>query len=56
MRPTSPTLFAKFREEAETCHGRPGEDDAVLPRNVLTQLLGHQAVKLRLVFKRGEPI
>lgn len=52
----APTLFAEFREEAEAGHGRAGEDDGVLPTDVLAQLLGHQAVELRLVLQRSQPV
>lgn len=50
------TLFAEFGEEAEACDGWPGEDDGVLARDVLAELLGHKAVELRLVLQGGQTI
>lgn len=50
------TLFAEFGEEAEARDGRPGEDDGVLARDVLAQLLGHEAVELRLVLQGGQTV
>ena len=50
------TLFAEFGEEAEARDGRPGEDDGVLARDVLAELLGHEAVELRLVLQGGETV
>lgn len=50
------TLFAEFGEEAEASDGRPGEDDGVLARDVLAELLGHEAVELRLVLQGGQTI
>lgn len=38
------TLFAELGEEAEAGDGRPGEDDGVPARDVLAELLGHEAV------------
>lgn len=49
-------MFAEFSEKAETGDGRPGEDDGVLPRDVLTQLFGHQTVKLSLVLQGGQSL
>lgn len=50
------TLFAELSEEAEAGDGRPGENDGVLARDVLAELLGHEAVELRLVLQRGEAV
>lgn len=50
------TLFAEFGEEAETRDGWPGENDGVLARDVLAELLGHKAVELRLVLQGGQTI
>lgn len=50
------TLFAEFGEEAEACDGWPGEDDGVLARDVLAELLGHEAVELRLVLQGGQTV
>lgn len=50
------TLFAELGEEAEARYGRPGEDDGVLARYVLAELLGHEAVELRLVLQGGQSI
>lgn len=50
------TLFAEFGEETEARDGRPREDDAVLARDVLAELLGHQAVELRLVLQGGQAV
>lgn len=51
-----PTLFAELGEEAEAGDGRPREDDGVLAGDVLAQLLGHQAVQLRLVLQGGQTV
>ena len=50
------TLFAEFGEEAEARDGRPGEDDGVLAGDVLAELLGHEAVELRLVLQGGQTV
>lgn len=50
------TLFAEFTEKAEARDGRPREDDGVLARDVLAELLGHKAVKLRLVLQGGQTV
>lgn len=50
------TLFAEFSEEAEARDGRPGEDDGVLAGDVLTELLGHEAVELRFVLQGGQTV
>lgn len=50
------TLFAEFNEKAEACDGRPGEDDGVLARDILAELLGHKAMELRLVLQGGQAI
>lgn len=50
------TLFAEFGEEAEARDGRPGEDDGVLARDVMAQLLGHKAVELRLILQGGQTV
>lgn len=49
-------MFAELGEEAEARYGRPGEDDGVLARYVLAELLGHEAVELRLVLQGGQSI
>lgn len=49
-------MFAEFREEAEARDGWPGEDDGVLARDVLAELLGHEAVELRLVLQGGQTV
>lgn len=49
-------MFAEFGEEAEARDGRPGEDDGVLARDVLAELLGHEAVELRLVLQGGQTV
>lgn len=50
------TLLAEFGEEAEAGDRWSCEDDGVLSRNVLTQLLGHEAVELRLVLQGGQTV
>lgn len=50
------TLFAEFGKEAEARDGRPGEDDGVLARDVLAELLGHEAVELRLILQGGQTV
>lgn len=50
------TLFAEFSEEAEVGDGWPGEDDGVLSGDVLAELLGHQAVELRLVLESSQSV
>lgn len=50
------TLFAELCEEAEARDGRPGEDDGVPARDVLAELLGHEAVELRFVLQGGETV
>lgn len=49
-------MLAELREQAEAGHGGSGEDDGVLPRDVLAELLGHQAVELRLVLQSGQAV
>lgn len=50
------TLFAEFGKEAKACDGWPGEDDGVLAGDILAKLLGHEAVKLRLVLQGGQTV
>lgn len=49
-------MFAKFSEKAQACDGRPCEDDRVPARDVLAELLSHQAVELRFVLQGGETV
>lgn len=49
-------MFAEFGEETEARDGWPREDDAVLARDVLAELLGHEAVELRLVLQGGQAV
>lgn len=50
------TLFAEFGEKAEARDGWPGEDNRVLSRDVLAELLGHDIVELRLVLQGGQAV